>query len=309
MRSTTHKPLLLLLLATALLFHACTSDEEPATLPDVEATVLALLPTPTPTATPNLDATVEAGIAATVAAFPTQVPRPVPTVAPLPTRAPSPTPPPAPTPAPTPTPVPTPVMSFGPSSFDLAHDPDNDAHESQATGVVVEDVVVTATFVNPYDASEHPFSFGIFVRVPNDPDGKAFGSLIHSNGWVPGIASFEFVEVSLPSVRPAIGNNIDDIGGRRPVNVQERQQEDGPVMLQGEGETNVVEVRVVGRRLTLSVNGWVVGENSPIFITGPGDVVVATGVYDMTEVEGAVTGVTDLTVRPAEGTPSSVPGV
>ena len=169
----------------------------------------------------------------------------------------------------------------------------------------MEDVVVTATFVNPYDASEHPFSFGIFVRVPEDPGEKSFGCLIHSNGWVDGIASYQFVELNSTSTLLLFDRDIDSIG---PVNVPSRQEDD-PLMRQGAEETNKIEVRVVGRRLTLSVNDWVVGELSPIFITGPGDVVVATGVYDMTEVDGAVTGVTDLTVRPAEGAPSSVPGV
>lgn len=331
MRLTAYKVPVVLFLATALLSYACTSDAEPA--PDVEATVRALLPTATATATPNLDATVEAGIAATVAAFPTNTPRPsptevpIPTAAPVPTQAPTPPPAPPPTPAPTPTPVvvivatatpvptstpvpsptpvPTPVMSFGPSNVDLAHDPDNGTFEYFSTGVSVADAVVTARFVNPYDASEHPYSFGIFVRVPDDPDGKAFGCVLHSDGWVTGIASYEFVEISPNSVLPAIGN---DLGNRGPANVLERQEE-GPLFLQGAGEINEIEVKVVGLRLSLTVNDWVVGEVSPIFITGAGDVVVATGVYGETEQEGAVTQVLDFMVSPAEDATSSVPGV
>lgn len=330
MRSTAYKVAFQLLLAMALLSLACTSDVEPA--PDVEATVRALLPTATATATPNLDATVEAGIAATVAAFPTNTPRPSPTAVPIPTAAPVPTQAPPPTPAPTPvptstprpvvivvtptstptpastptpTPVPTPSGTFGPMNVELEHDPDNGTFEYFSTGVSVADAVVTARFVNPYDASEHPFSFGIFVRVPDDTDGKAFACVLHSDGWVTGIASYEFVELGLTSELPPIGN---DLGNRGPANVLERQEE-GPLMRQGAGEINEIEVKVVGLRLSLTVNDWVVGEVSPIFITGAGDVVVATGVYGETEQEGAVTQVLDFTVSPAEDANSSVPGV
>lgn len=320
------------LLIAALSSVVCTSDSESQTHPDVEATVLALLPTATPTATPNLDATIEARIAATVAAFPTGTPRPSPTVAsrptpaPAPTAAPTPVPTPAPTPAPTstpvvvdtptpsptatmaptrtPTPVPTPVMSFGPSDVDLTHDPENETFEYFSTGVDVADVEVTARFVNAYSASDHAFSYGVFIRVPGDPGGKGFGCVIHSDGWVPGVASYEFVEIPLGSGLPAIGT---DLGRRGPVNVLSRP-DDSPLMRQGEGEVNEIKVTVIGRRLTLSVNDWIVGEESPIFITGAGDVAVATGVYGGTEREDAVTEVLGLTVRPATDATSSIPG-
>ena len=333
MRLRTCKNLLVCLLVMALVSAACTSDDGTTTHPDVEATVLALLPTATPTATPNLDATIEARIAATVATLPTVAPRPSPTAtaspapAPAPTAAPVPVPtsaPPAtptprpvvvdtPTPSPTatraatrtPTPVPTPVMSFGPRDIDLSHNPGNGTFEYFSTGVDTADAVVTARFVNPYDASDHPFSYGIFIRVPDDPDGKGFACVIHSDGWVSGIASFEFAELGLASGLPAIGS---DLGERGPVNVLSRP-EDTPLMRQGEGEVNEIEVTVTGLRLTLSVNDWVVGEVAPVFITGAGDVVVATGVYEGTEQAGAVTRVLDLTVRPAEEGAGPVPGV
>ena len=332
MRSPTCKTLLVLFVAIALSAAACTSPDDPEQHPDVEATVLALLPTVTPTATPNLDATVEAGIAATVAALPTVPPRPSPTAAPqpIPTSAPTPAPTPMPAPTavpaptprpvivvvtptpirtpvatPTPTPLPTPVRSFGPIDIQLAHNPGNGTLEYFSTGVSVADAVITARFVNPYDAEDHPFSFGIFIRVPEDPGGRAFACLIHSNGWVPGIASYEFVEVGLSSGLPPIGT---DVGNRGPANALERQEE-VPLMRQGEGEINEIEVRVVGRRLSLVINNWVVGEASPIFITGAGDVAVATGAYEDTEQAGAVTEVLDFTVRPAEAHISSVPGV
>lgn len=336
MRLMTYKTLIASLLAIALASAACTQEEAPPPTPDIESTVLALLPSPTPTATPNLDATIDARIAATVAALPTTAPSPVPTAAPPPTPVPAPTPTavPAPTPVPiatptpqlvivvtatpvptripeptqTPTPAmsPTPVTMFGPSDVNLEHDPDNGTFESYATGVSVADAIVTARFVNPYDADEHPFSFGILLRVHDDPNEKVLACLIHSNGWVPGIASYEFVEFDLASGLPPIEA---DIGNRGPVNVLERV-EDAPLMLQGEGDTNNVEVRIIGRRLTLTVNDWVVGEISPVFITGAGDVVVATGVYGESEQAGAVTRVLDLTVRPGENTGSSgsVPG-
>lgn len=333
MRVATWKVIAVTLLAVALSSVVCTAGSGSQAPPDVEATVLALLPTATPTATPNLDATIEARIAATVATLPTPPPRPSPTVAlppaptptptAAPTPAPTPVPPATPTPSPvvaatstpvpaatraatrTPTPVPTPIMSFGPRDVDLPHDPDNGAFEYYATGVDVADAVITARFVNPYSASDHPFSYGIFVRVPDDPGGKGLACAIHSDGWVSGIASFECTELGLTSGLPAIGN---DRGDRGPVNVLARPGDD-PLMRQGEGEVNVIQVTVIGLRLVLSVNDWVVGEVAPVFITGAGDVVVATGVYEGTEQAGAVTEVLEITVRPAEEQSGSAPGV
>ena len=329
MSLATWKTLAASLLIVTFSSVACSPEPTPVAPPNVEATVLALLPTVAPTATPNLDATVEAGIAATIAAFPTSVPtpRPVPTTLPVPTPAPTPTATPAPTPTPmptatptpvptavntptptpaftpTPTPRPTPTMSFGPLNVDLSHDPDDGSPAYYSTGVSVADVVVTANFVNPYEASEHPFSFGIFVRVPDDPTEKALACLIQSDGWIAGVPSYEVLEYDFASGWQNIG--MGDRGG-----VNGPDWIDGVLLMrQGEGEMNELKVTVSGRRLTISVNDWVVGEYFPIFITGAGDVVVATGVYEDSEQAGAVTRVVDLTVRTVEQSTSAAPGV
>ena len=328
MRLATWKALAVSLVVLTFSPVACSPTPETPAAPNVEATVLALLPTVTPTATPNLDATVEAGIAATIAAFPTTppAPTPVPTALPTPTPAPTPTPTPAPTPTPTaiptpvptvvntptptptpfftptPTPLPTPTTSFGPLNVDLSHDPDDESPEYYSTGVSVADVVITAQFVNPYAASEHPFSFGFFIRVPDDPTEKALACLIKSDGWIPGVPSYEFLEYDFASGWQSTGT-----GNRGPVNGPD-WNEGIALMRQGDGEMNELSVTVADRRLTISVNDWVVGEFSPVFITGAGDVVVATGVYEDSEQAGAVTRVLDLTVRPAEPSTSSAPG-
>ena len=121
-----------------LLSVACASDSgpvEPASTPDLQATVQAAvsaaLPTDTPTPPPDIEATVAAGIAATRAAEPTSTPTPeptpdvdstvvarmaatiaampTPTTPPTPTATPVPTPTPIPTATPEPTATPTPV--------------------------------------------------------------------------------------------------------------------------------------------------------------------------------------------------------
>ena len=329
MSLATWKALAVFLVIVAFSSVVCSDDPETDTPPDVEGTVLALLPTPVPTATPDLEATVDARIAATVSALPTvrPVPTPGPAVLPTPGPAPVPTPVPAPTPGPvptatpilvvvntptptptpaltpTPTPTPTPPETFGPSNVELAHDPTNGFPEYYSTGISIEDAEITARFVNPYAASEHPFSIGIFVRVPDDPNEKAFACLIHSEGWTSEVASFEFVEFDFASGSLPIGT-----GTWGPIHGSDLL--DGiPLTRQGEGEINEIVVTITGRRVSLRVNGWVVGEVAPIFITGAGDVIVATGVYAETEQAGAVTEVLDLTVRPAEGDSGSAPGV
>ena len=74
------------------------------------------------------------------------------------------------TPAPTrPRPAPTPDHNgeynvFGPVSGELRHNPANGFIETEYAYVDMADLLVTATFVNPYSASEHPWDYGFILR-------------------------------------------------------------------------------------------------------------------------------------------------
>ena len=144
-----------------------------------------LAPTPRPTATPtpeatlNLPATVQAGIQATMTARPTATPLPTPTITPAPTATPTPTPTlrPTATLTPTPTLVPTPTLTpfpplksdpdlllWGPSSESIIHEP-GDGFLEVSDGVQTSgDVVVEATFHNPYSTVSNYWQHGFLLR-------------------------------------------------------------------------------------------------------------------------------------------------
>ena len=169
--------------------------------PDVPATVSALaqeptatpVPTPTPAPTPNIEATVEVRLAATMAARPTDTPVPTPT--PQPTDTPTPTPTLTPTPTPTPTATPTTVptatptprptntprptltptplpplkydrslLLFGPESGSLVHDPEDGFLEAFDGPDTRDDVLVEATFLNPYSTSRKFWEHGFLLK-------------------------------------------------------------------------------------------------------------------------------------------------
>ena len=107
----------LLAAALVVLLTACATESEaptPSAMPDLEATVRAVvneaLPTATPTPTPDIDATVVARMAATTSAMLSPTPTATSTPTPMPTATPMPTPLPTPTPTVVPTPTPTPMV-------------------------------------------------------------------------------------------------------------------------------------------------------------------------------------------------------
>ena len=149
------------------------------------------------TATPDVEATVEARVQATVAAVPTptpvptataqptSTPVPIPTNTPVPTPTstptPTPTPSPAPTPTvtptptrrPTPTPTPTPIpplesdpdlLLFGPKSGQIEHESEDGFLEKFPAIATSEDVVVEATFHNPYSTRDQEWEHGFLLR-------------------------------------------------------------------------------------------------------------------------------------------------
>lgn len=143
----------------------------PAT-PDVESTVQARVQataatvptdTPVPTATPQPTATP----APTPTSTPTPTPTPEPTATPVPT--PTPTPRPTATPRPTPTPIPPlesdpDLLLFGPKNGQIEHEPGDGLLEVFSGVETGEDVVVEATFHNPYTTFGQYWEHGFLLR-------------------------------------------------------------------------------------------------------------------------------------------------
>ena len=79
-------------------------------------------------------------------------------------RAGPPAPTPTPTRRPTATPVPGQTSDFGPTSGELRHDPSDNAIETQYANVSIADMIVDATFVNPYSAASNKWDYGFIFR-------------------------------------------------------------------------------------------------------------------------------------------------
>ena len=79
-------------------------------------------------------------------------------------RAGTPAPTPTPTRSPTATPTPGRTSSFGPTSGELRHDPSDGLIKTEYADVSIADMMVEATFVNPYSAASNKWDYGFFLR-------------------------------------------------------------------------------------------------------------------------------------------------
>ena len=168
-------------LASLLAFVGCVTTVVTPT-PDIPATVAAAVEAALPTATPNYEATVEASLQATITALPTPtgIPTPTPTPTSVPTASPTRTPRPRFTPTPTPHPS---IPIFGPASGTLVHEPDDRRFELFRGVTTGEDVMIEATFFNPYPTTKGSWSYGFLLR--NSRFGYYHRVLVQSKGaWI-----------------------------------------------------------------------------------------------------------------------------
>ncbi len=173
---------------------------------------------------------------------------------------------PAPTPEPTRRPATTPApggsSDFGPTGGELRHDPSSGFIKTEYAKVSIADMVVEATFVNPYSATSNDWDYGFFLR-----DG-ATGPTIHV--VVTSGRRWSLVAGDEPP-REVIGGgtlrNLDTSAGGR----------------------NHLRVVAIKERGWLFVNGEFVSSLDLSAVTGAGDVAVITGGFTGNEVAGAVT--------------------
>jgi hypothetical protein len=137
-------------------------------------------------------------------------------------------------------------------------------------GVEVQDFVAQATFVNPSNAAESPWDFGIAFR--EQESGDHFRVIVASDG------TWEY----------QIGLQTDLAGGAVPsLNFEE-------------GATNTLEVIAAGGSVGFSVNGLFVSELDATDLGGASDVWVGSGFHQANAVEGEVTRFQDFTVWPLD---------
>ena len=173
---------------------------------------------------------------------------------------------PAPTPTPTrrPTATPTPGQTgdFGPISGELRHDPSDGFIEDHYANVSIADIVVEATFVNPYSAASNKWDYGFILRKNRD---APFIQIVITSD-----RRWSLVAGDEPP-REVIGGgtlrNFDTSAGGR----------------------NHLRVVALKERGWLFINGEFVSTLDLSSVTGAGDVAVITGAFEGNEVAGAVT--------------------
>ncbi len=179
-------------------------------------------------------------------------------------RAGPPAPTPTPTRRPTATPVPGQTSDFGPTSGELRHDPSDNAIETQYANVSIADMIVEATFVNPYSAASNKWDYGFIFR--QEHTGPAIHFVVTSDRrWY-----LAWRETSDADNQRVGGGTI-------------------PTFDTSAGGRNHLRVVAIKERGWLFVNSEFVSALDLSDVTGAGDVAVITGAFIGDEVAGAVT--------------------
>ena len=167
--------------------------------------------------------------------------------------------------SPTPTPSAGQGYDFGPTNGELHHNPSDNFIETEYAGASFSDMVVEATFVNPYSASSNSWDYGFFMRYDRTDDDPPFLQFVVSSNrsW---------------AVKTGTGPPYLSLGG-------------GTVstLNTGAGGRNHLMVMAIGTRGWVFVNGEHVASVDLSSVSGKGDVAVITGAFSGDEVAGAVT--------------------
>ena len=146
----------------------------------------------------------------------------------------------------------------------LWHRPENDLIEVEYAGVSIADMVVEATFVNPYAASANPWSYGFVLRAI-EGGSSLMVMLTSQRRWAAISSSGPF-------------GPHDEIAG-------------GPLhdFAVGSGGTNHLMAIAIERRIWIFVNGDYVASVDVSGATEGGNVAVMTAAYPDHEVAGEAT--------------------
>ena len=168
-------------------------------------------------------------------------------------------------PTPTPTPVPLPTGGFGPIDGELQHDPSDGFIKTEYADVSIADMMVEATFINPYSASSNDWDYGFMLRR-SDYTGRQIQIVVSSDRrWY---AAWR--EASDADNQRLGGGTLKTFGA-------------------GAGGRNHLRVVAIGDRGWFFVNGLFVTSLDLSDVTGAGDVAVITGAFAGDEVAGAAT--------------------
>ena len=177
---------------------------------------------------------------------------------------------------------------FGPTSGELRHDPTDNLIKTEYAAISLGDMMVEATFVNPYSASSNSWDYGFFIRV--DGNTPFLQVIILSGG------RWEVKSGAAPPYQQIAVGTLSDLE-------------------LGAGGQNHVRVVAIGDRGWLFVNSNFVSSFDLGNVTAPGLVAVITGAYTGDEVAGEVTRFENFkgyrltkVYGPAEGILENMPG-
>ena len=203
----------------------------------------------------------------------------------------------APRPTPTPTRVrPTPsagvTSDFGPINGDLPHNPADGWIKTEYAGVSLPDIILEATFVNPYSASSHSWDYGFILRDNRDGSTGAF------------------IQIAVDSERRW------SLAWRKGGDSSNQRISGGTIanFNTGAAERNHLRVVAIEERGWFFVNGDFVATLDLSDVATSGDIAVITGAFTGDEVAGAVTRFEDFKISrlarrygPADGTVQNEP--
>ena len=168
---------------------------------------------------------------------------------------------------PEPTPTPTPTLDsshdFGPVSGELEHDPTDNFIKTEYADVLIADLVIESTFINPYAASDNPWDYGFILRGSTDDEPFLQFIVTSDRRWA------VISGADAPYERIA-GGTVPDLDT-------------------GANGRNRLKALAIEDRGWFFVNGELVAAVDLGSVTHMGDVAVITGAYEGNEVIGAFT--------------------
>ena len=183
-------------------------------------------------------------------------------------------------PTPTPTRRPTPVPSygggygFGPIDGELWHDPSDGFIKTEYADASMSDMIVSATFVNPYSAATNSWDYGFIIRRSGTE------------------SAARFITVAVTS------RGRWDVSWRQGSSSENQDIASGTLRKfdTGAGGRNTLWLAAFGERGLLFVNGEFISMLDFSDVGGTGDIAVITGAFTGNEVAGAVTPFEDFTI-------------
>ena len=164
--------------------------------------------------------------------------------------------------------------SFGPVSGELRHDPADGFIKTEYADVSMADMMVEATFTNPYSSGYSSWDYGFNIRDPGED----------SEGWFIQVVVTDESQWEAQARNSALSYS-QVIGGGTLWN-----------LYIGEGDRNHLRVVAIGQRGWFFVNGEFVSTLDLSDVTNAGDVAVITGAFEGDEVDGKVTRFEDFTI-------------